>query len=218
MNVLNTKRFFRPSKAEQWLACGYSVAIAPLFPATTNAAAENGTKHHGIASTHLENGTVSKIAGINLYLKEVRKDVSEFSQLFIERKVVVVKDLCEGTLDSAVILPNWRRMLDLKWGTSAVHATDNPQLKLYANGLLNEFPADDLDDPLTLTIVQPNGKTGLPVKNWDTTARQVIKFMDKVNAAIDEGLKPVPKAVAGSHCFWCPGKMFCDAYLKRSRG
>lgn len=214
--IENTKRFFRPSKVEQWLHCGFSVAAAPLFPPTSNAAADNGTKHHGIASTHLDNGTESKIPGINMYLREIRKDLADDSQLFVERKIIVLKDLCEGTLDSAVIRPGWRRNLDLKWGKSAVHATDNGQLKLYAIGLDNEFPADP-GDPLRLTIVQPNGSTGLPVKNWDTTMGHVRKFMDKVHAAVDEGLKPVPKQKAGSHCYWCPAKAFCEEYLKNHK-
>lgn len=203
---------FPPSAVERWLRCGYSVKMAPLFPETNTPASLNGTKHHGIASTHLIAGTESKIPGIKLYTREVRKDITDDSLLLVERKVIIVPNLCYGTLDSSVILPDWLRLLDLKWGTSAVHATDNPQLKTYAIGLLKEFPRDD-DSPMRLTIVQPNGKTGLPVKDWDTTAGQVMKFLPKIEAAIEEGLKPNPKAVAGSHCFWCPAKLHCKEYL-----
>jgi hypothetical protein len=104
---------------------------------------------------------------------------------------------------------------DLKWGTGVVHATDNPQLKLYAMGMLREFPLPRYDK-VTLLIVQPNAKTGWPVKPWDTTVQHILEFKPKVEAAIEEALKPNPKAVAGSHCFWCPAKIHCAAYLKHA--
>lgn len=204
---------FSPSSAERWLRCGYSIKMAPKFKSVDTAASANGTKHHGIASTHLENGTHSKIPGIQSYLREVRKDVGDDSILLVEHKVVIVPELCTGTLDAAVIRPDWMRNLDLKWGTSAVHATDNPQLKLYLIGLVNEYPTPP-DTPVRLSIVQPNGKTGLPVKDWDTTVGHIQKtFMPKVERAMENGLSPNPVAVPGSHCFWCPAKMHCKAYL-----
>jgi hypothetical protein len=64
------------------------------------------------------------------------------------------------------------------------------------------------------TIIQPNGSSGWPIKHWDTTAGDLLKFRDeKIIPAIENGLLPNPKAVAGGWCYWCPAKLHCRAYL-----
>ena len=207
---------FPPSGAERWLKCGYSVKMAPLFPSYDTPASLNGTKHHNIAAMHLVNDTEPGIKGLQLYTDEVRK-VAVDGLLFVERKVVIEPELCHGTMDAGVVRPDeWANLFDLKWGTSPVHATNNPQLKLYAMGTLREFPLP-LDAHLRLSIVQPNGKSGWPVKHWDTTPRAILAFRPEVERAFEEGLKPEPKAVAGSWCYWCPAKMHCQAYLRNRK-
>ena len=206
---------FPPSGAERWLRCAYSVQMSKLFKSTDTAASINGTKHHAIAALHLEQNTESKIKGMPVYLNAVR-GAAEGNTLFVERKVIIVPDLCWGTSDAIVVAPNFINIFDLKWGKSAVHATDNPQEKLYGIGTLNEFPMP-MSAPMRLSIVQPNVASGWPVKDWDTTVGHVIKFKDKVHAAIDAALGPNPKAVAGSHCYWCPAKLHCQAYLKSKK-
>jgi len=207
---------FSPSSAERWLKCGYSIKMKPFYPSTDSAASLNGTKHHGIAGIHLENGTDSKIPGINVYLNAVRNTVIEGgSELLVERKVIIVKDLCEGTLDAGVIAPDWFHIFDLKWGKSPVHATDNPQLMLYGLGVVREYMLDK-GMLATLSIAQPNATSGFPLKHWNTDVAHLLKFYEKVQRAIDEGLKENPKAVAGSHCYWCPAKINCPEYLKHA--
>jgi hypothetical protein len=219
---MSTHALFSPSSAERWLKCGYSIKMKPFYPSTDTAASLNGTKHHGIAGIHLENGTDSRIPGINVYLNAVRNTVIEGgSELLVERKVIIAKDLCEGTLDAGVIAPDWFHIFDLKWGKSPVHATDNPQLMLYALGIVREYQLGK-GTPCTLSIAQPNATSGFPLKHWNTDVDRLLKFYEKVQRAFDEGLKENPKAVAGSHCYWCPAKINCEAYLinagKKHRG
>ena len=202
---------FPPSAADRWLKCGYSIKMAPFYPSTDTAASLNGTKHHDIASMHLENGTDSTNDKMRIYLNAVRNAAAD-GELFVERKVIIVPELCTGTLDAGVVNSGWANIFDLKWGKSVVHATDNSQMKTYAIGLLREYPLPK-DASVRLTIVQPNGASGWPVKHWDTTAGVILKFKDKIDAAIENGLKENPKAVPGSHCFWCPAKIHCRAYL-----
>lgn len=207
---------FSPSSASIWLHCGYHIKMKPMYPDTSNAASELGTFKHGVAAMHLENGTETKDPGLRVYTNEVRKAAGE-GDLLIEHKVIIVPDLCEGTLDAAVVEPNFVHGFDLKFGKSPVHATENPQLMLYGLGLVREYELTK-GVPFRLTIVQPNASSGWPVKNWDTDVAHLLKFYDKVRRAIDEGLKENPKAVAGSHCFWCPAKMHCQAYLLKKGG
>lgn len=204
---------FSPSAAERWLHCGYSIKMAPFFKSTDTPASINGTNHHTIAALHLDNGTETRIKGMNTYLKAVR-DVAVDGELFVERRVVIVPDLCEGTLDAGVLGGDWLHVFDLKWGKTPVHATLNSQMMLYALGVVREFQLKKTVDA-TLTIVQPNSSSGFTIKNWDTTVEYLLKFYEKVQRAIEEGLKPEPKAVPGGWCYWCPAKMHCKAYLTK---
>lgn len=203
---------YPPSAAERWMRCPYSVKVSQLYPSISNAAADRGTVKHAIAALHLENGTESKEADIKVYLNAVRNSAVD-GELYVEKKVTIVPDKCWGTSDSFVLNPNWLHLFDYKNGKSAVHAVDNYQLKIYTLGVVHDFGITDRDMPVTLTIVQPNASSGWPVKPWDTTIGHIMKFMPKVEEAIEKAEKPNPPAVAGSHCFWCPAKIHCQTYL-----
>ena len=201
---------FPPSSAERWLHCGYSIKMAPFYPNTDNPASIEGTKQHAIAAMHLENGTEPTNPDLKVYTNAVRQ-VAVDGELLVERKVVIVADLCEGTMDAGVLGDGWFHGFDYKNGKGAVHATDNPQLKLYALGAVREFTLPR-SHSITLSIVQPRA-AGWPVKNWTTDVAHLLKFFEQVQRAIDEALKENPKAVAGSWCYWCPAKIHCRAYL-----
>lgn len=205
---------FSPSAAARWLACGYSIKMAPFYRETTNRAAEHGTEKHAIAEMHLLNGTEPRDPKLRVYTNAVRGALESHPEgkLFVEQKVIIVPELCEGTLDAAVATPDWLHNFDLKYGKSPVSATENPQQMLYGLGIALAFDLPK-DFPVTLTIVQPNASSGWPVKNWDTNVGYLLKFKETVDRAIEEGLKENPKAVAGHHCYWCPAKMHCQAFL-----
>jgi len=202
---------FAPSAAERWLNCGLTVKLSPMYPDRSNAASEQGTFKHGVAAMHLENGTEPSDPKLRIYTEAVRSVAGE-GELLVEHKVIIVPDLCEGTLDAAVITPTWFYNFDLKYGTHPVPAVDNPQQMLYGLGIVRKYELKR-DHECTLAIVQPNAKSGWPVKKWNTDVATLLKFYERVKWAIDEGMKENPKAVAGHHCFWCPAKMHCNAYL-----
>lgn len=200
---------FPPSAAERWLKCGYTIKMAPYYPEIKNKHSEEGTRKHAIAAAHLLDGTNSTDSGMQFYLDKVRGYRGE---LHVEREIVIVPDLCWGTADAGIFGDYSLTVPDLKWGTSPVSAVSNPQLKLYALGFLREWPLPRYSR-VTLAIIQPNAKSGPKFKPWETTVQHILEFRDPVMRAIDEGLKENPKAVAGSHCFWCPAKIHCKAYL-----
>lgn len=199
---------FPPSGAERWLKCGYSVKMLPFYPDKETAASKEGTRQHAIAAMHLNYATDSCDPKMQTYLDTVR---SEPGDMFVERKVTIVPELCWGTAD-AFKLGNYLSLFDLKWGKSMVHATKNPQLRLYALGVLREFPLPR-DASVELAIVQPNGATGWPTRRWNTTVQEILEFKPEVMRAIDVALGPNPPAVAGAYCFFCPAKIHCPAYL-----
>lgn len=205
---------FPPSGADRWLHCGYSIKMAPFYKSVDTAASIGGTNQHSIGSMHLENGTEPKDPKMRIYTNHVRS-VAEGGILLVERRVIIVPELCEGTADAIVLQPDILHIIDLKWGKSAVHA-DTSQLKTYGIGAIQEFDLPK-DMPVRQTIVQPNGTSGWPVKHWDTDVEHLLKFKnEKIIPAIEIGLSPNPPAVAGSWCFWCPVKLHCKAYLMKT--
>lgn len=200
---------FPPSGAERWLKCAYSVTLSQYFPSVDTVASLMGTARHEVCAKHLEEGTNSDDKREQLYLNTVRAAGGE---LFVEHKVVVVPGLCWGTLDAAALEKSYLSLFDLKWGKSPVQATDNPQLMIYGNGLLREVPLAR-GTPVTLTIVQPNASSGWPVKRHNLDVDRILEFKPKIMIAIDKALGPNPQAATGKHCYWCPGKMHCEAYL-----
>lgn len=200
---------FPPSGASRWLVCPLSVKLAPLFPQKDSAASIEGTKKHAEAAMHLNNDTYSKNSKLQQYINLVR---CREGQRLVEYEVTIVPDLCWGTLDAAV-LGTWEMSLfDLKWGKDPVQAVGNPQLLCYGVGLLREYPRPRKAS-VNLSIVQPNTTSGWPTKRWDTDVQTILDFRPKVMAAIDAAMKDNPKGVPGKHCFWCPAKLHCEAYL-----
>lgn len=200
---------FAPSAASRWLVCPLTVKLSAMFPDTSTDASRRGTLHHDIAATKLERGEDSGDNKMQMYLNAVRDEPGE---LFVERKLVVVPGKCWGTADAIKWAPHKLSLFDLKWGKSMVHATNNPQLLTYGVGVLREFPLPR-DTPVDLVIVQPNATTGWPVKRWEVTAADILAFRPKIERAIEAAEKPDPVGVPGAHCYWCPGKMHCKAYL-----
>lgn len=201
---------FPPSAAERWLVCPLTAKLSAMFPDTPNQASILGTMKHEQAAKHLEAGTRSDDPKMQLYLDAVRAEPGE---LAVERKITIVPDVCWGTSDAYVVAPRKLTIFDLKWGKAHVHATNNPQLLTYGNGVLREVLLPR-DTPAQLVIVQPNASTGWPVKRWDTTVGDILTFKQKIVIAIEAANQPNPKGVPGAHCFWCPGKMHCPEYLK----
>ena len=205
---------FSPSSAYRWMKCPLSVKLAPLYPQTTSAAATEGTRQHDVAASCLVKKTDSEEPGVRTYIEIIRKMHESFGgDLLVEYKVTLVKDLCWGTLDAGVVAPSFLGVSDYKSGTKPVSATGNPQLQIYALGLLREFPMPR-NAFISLAIVQPRTTSGWPVKRYTPSVETLLKFKGEVFRAIDAAQAPNPVGVAGDHCGYCPAKLHCPAYLK----
>lgn len=209
---------FAPSAATRWLTCAYSVLMSQLFISTSSAAATEGSLKHDEADQHLKKDTDSDNAKLQLYINTVRRFPGELTS---EKKVIIVPELCEGTADAVAIDDYTFIIGDLKWGKHPVSPVNNAQEKTYALGVLRENPIPR-DELVKLFIIQPNTKQ--PVRSWGIYVEQLLEFRDEVHKAIDLGLTAIDRgigadtqAVAGKHCYWCPGKLHCDTYLKKGK-
>jgi hypothetical protein len=142
-------------------------------------------------------------------------------QVRIERRIhwgahaalLLDKDVASGTADVTLIdtAPRTRSlvMLDYKHGAGKVVEVEaNPQLMLYAVGVLCEYP--DFKD-IELCVVQPRARHDHgPVRHWTTTRKALDNWVrDVVKPAAKAALKRNAPRVAGDHCRWCAAAPTC---------
>jgi hypothetical protein len=103
---------------------------------------------------------------------------------------------------------------DFKNGRHPVSARENPQIRLYANGVYEHTRPKHKGAamPMRLHILQPNayqyGDDGLDT--WVTTSVKNDKWIaEMVKPAINAILKGTAKRIPGEHCRNCPGAGRC---------
>lgn len=226
------------SKAHQWLNCTPSIWLeqgCPEPPASE--AANEGTLAHAIAEERLRRLMEGKkpITSakhkkhplyhpamdeyVDVYVNYIWDAYQEAKKrtpdalLLLEQRV----DFSEyapdgfGTADAILIADGIMDVFDFKFGKGVpVEATDNPQIRLYGLGALNEF--SDLYDikAVRMHIVQPRldsitseTKKAAELSEW---GEGYVKPRAKL-AANGEG-----KPFAGEHCRWCRFRNMCRAH------
>lgn len=120
-----------------------------------------------------------------------------------------------GTGDTLIAANTVLNIIDLKYGKGVmVEATDNPQLKLYGAGALQDYAMLYDIKIVRLTIVQPRLNH---VSVWEISADDLIEWGEKV-------VKPLAKKAyagkgtkkAGDHCKWCKVKAMCATLAKKN--
>lgn len=208
---------------------GSNVILKALdLPPTDEAdyAAEGTAAHEGAASCVVQRKEAWEIVGEKLYKDhEVTVEMADAIQVYLDHvnPLKVGSWWCEfhisdnlhplfyGTVDFAAIdNEQCLHIVDFKYGAGiVVEATENPQLKYYAYGLLQNVASAGVRR-VRLTIVQPRAwHPDSRVRSWDTTAEEINEWGEKTllpamqAAEIDETLN------AGSWCRFCPAKLAC---------
>lgn len=113
-------------------------------------------------------------------------------------------------------------IIDYKDGMNPVEAEANPQLMIYAAGVLQDLKKKHNPLPnwrVTLTIIQPKlrlkSKTG--ISSWETDVQGVYKFMSELKQAAEQCDDPEAPLVAGDkQCKWCAHKGSCASFAKHN--
>lgn len=120
---------------------------------------------------------------------------------------------CDGTADAAAYSYEELLVLDAKFGFVQVEARGNPQLMLYAAGLLAEIPF-----PIkwvTLCIAQP-GYDGLVLfREHRVTVEEIHDWMFQQQHVVEEIQRGSRRLHADDHaCRYCPARTDCPARLQ----
>lgn len=220
-----------PSSAYQWLNCPGSLQLQELFPEDGDSeASREGTAAHEVAVSLAMGQPVPTVASNGV---PVTQEMIDCGQVFadavpdgasFEQRVhmpMAHPTDCWGTYDSGAVIPAHKKAVvaDYKFGHGYVDAFKNPQLHLYAMGLLHSI---GLTDPqqwhgweIDIVIVQPRyyGSEGRVRRDWiDGTCLAQLADIYARSAAL--ALSPDAPCKTGPWCKNCTALAHCDTARK----
>lgn len=213
------------SSAHRWLACPPSAAAALRYADESSEYAAEGTLAHEVAeaivSCSAKPDELLTREGVTVemvnYASEYRDYISEQRTspddlLLLETRVDFSPWVPEGfgTCDAMLIRGKILTVIDYKYGVGVpVSAVNNPQMRLYALGALNDYGIALDVETVEMHIYQPR------IHNISTdtvSVQELLRWSEKV-------VKPSAKKAwegkgtykAGDHCRFCPHAAKCRA-------
>lgn len=242
-----------PSKAHRYLVCTGSIHFDREMPESIWA--EDGKLGHDILERILKgqivltgddiNGTPAPAYRIQQAI-EVRDFIHQWRQVHpdfvmeMETPLSITQalglglgfnnpdraHLFDGTADVVAYNDIEALVLDAKFGFVRVEPENNPQLMLYAMGLLDELRRIFGKTPklITLVIAQPNYEgimdfrehrmTLIELRQWYSTNHEAIeRAWDAAGGDLEA---VVFNASSEKACRYCPGRSVCDARTKKA--
>ena len=209
------------SSSHRWLACPPSAVAAEAYPEQDTEFTREGTLAHEVAEIYANNDQINMEAtdveiaeqitqemidcaiAYRDYIQELKH--SDDAIVLLERKVDFSPWVPDGfgTCDCIIIQDDVLTIIDYKYGQGVpVSAHDNPQLKLYALGALNDYGfALDVTE-IEMHIFQPR------INNISTARIGVASLLawadDIVKPTAEKAAQGKGKYQEGVHCTFCP--------------
>ena len=219
------------SSAHRWLECPASAVASEAYPEQDNEFTREGRTAHEVAELVVR----AALSGAKSYEYKVPEDLSmemlrcvdEYRDYVMEQRktadaVVLLEQRVDfspwvpegfGTADCIIIQGDTMDVIDFKYGQGVpVYAEDNPQMKLYGLGALNDYGFAFDVQKVRLHIFQPrlnNVSTDeLTVDELLTWAEKTVKLIAQKAAKGKGGYKP------GAWCKFCPHAGRCKTLTK----
>lgn len=225
------------SSAHRWLKCAPSARIEETLPDTESESAKEGTLAHAIAELKLRNLAVEPMTkrSFNAKMKKLQaepfyqKEMDRYTDEYIdyireimlqyktapfvraEMKVDFSKYVPEGfgTADCVLIAGKEMHIVDFKYGKNvAVSAMDNPQLKLYALGAMEEFALFYDIHHVYMHIFQPRAYEEVETKSF-MLAKHLQEWGEGIKDKVAAAYEGTGDQVVGDHCRFCRAKAIC---------
>ena len=218
------------SSAARWLACPPSAVAAEAYPNEGTDYTREGTLAHEIAEwiasgrskdKHLEKGQDD---GVTAEMIECAKGYADYiqeqlqgpdAQVLLEQRVDFSPWVPDGfgTADCIIIQGDTMDVIDYKYGKGvAVSAEDNPQMKLYGLGALNDYGFAYDVEKVRLHIYQPRMNN---ISQYELTVEELTTWGDKtVRPTAQKAAKGKGTYTPGEHCRFCPHAGRCRALTK----
>lgn len=228
------------SSAERWLHCPSSARLTESMPDTSSEYATAGTLAHAIAELKARNYFLEPLAKrvYNARLKKLQaapeydKGMDGATDMYLEHlktramSYPTAPTVCiemqvdfsdivpegRGTLDCGMIGGDCIDIIDYKNGAGViVEADNNPQMMLYAWGLLRVFLPiyGDAIKRVHISIVQPNAGG---IREWETTVDQIREWAETyVRERAQLAWDGKGDFAPGDWCRFCKAKATCSA-------
>lgn len=236
MNVNHKERahaLLSASSAHRWLACPPSAVAAEKYPNQDTDFTREGTLAHEVAEAMTRNGGCFGV-GDELFAKrhtEITHEMLECAGAYHDYirehittpdAVVMLEQRVDfspwvpagfGTCDCIIIQGETLTIIDYKYGQGvAVSAEDNPQMKLYALGALNDYGIAYDVKRVTMHIFQPRIDN---ISTYCLPVKDLIEWAEKtVKPTAEKAAKGKGAHAPGEHCRFCPHAGRCRALTK----
>jgi hypothetical protein len=243
-----------PSKAHRWLACQGSIGL-DLEDGPESTYAEDGQLGHAILSLVLKGTPVLTGDEIQIGKQsypapaeriqqaiEIRDFVRQWSQThpdFVMESEVPLKisrglgrygpngeEPFDGTADIIAYNQTEAVIIDAKFGFVRVEPENNPQLYLYAIGLLYEVLAifGEVPQFVTVIIAQPNYEGLVDFREHRMRSGDLLTWAQSMSAPIARAYEVVIEGKPGTFsahsdyaCRYCPGRNTCQTRIDKLR-
>lgn len=223
------------SGAKRWIACPRSVALEEAEEEKESPFALEGTLAHEIAEVLLKQalGLISKTAA-NAILNIINptQDMLDYVGMYVEgcmdsyqeeklknpHAIALVETRVEftnwvpdgfGTCDFMVISGNRIIIHDMKYGKGVpVTAEDNPQIRIYGLGALQEFGYIFDIDEVEMHIDQPR------LRSYTTETmptKELLEWADSIKGKAQDAYNDKGDFNPGEHCKFCRVRATCKA-------
>lgn len=215
------------SSAARWLACPPSAVAAEAYENEGTEYTKEGTLAHEVAeimarltddrSVPTPEGVTSEMIecaqGYRDYIQEQTK--SDSATVLLEQRVDFSPWVPEGfgTADCIILQGTTMDVIDYKYGKGvAVSAQDNPQMKLYGLGALNDYGFAYDVETVRLHIYQPRMNN---ISVDELSVSDLLAWAEKtVKPTAEKAAKGKGKYNPGEHCRFCPHAGRCKALTK----
>ena len=211
------------SSAHRWLACPPSAVAAEAYPQQDTEFTREGTLAHEVAELVARNRIMNPLPfdldfglkdGVN---KEMIDCANEYADYIEEQKksndaIVLLEQRVDfspwvpdgfGTCDCIILQGDTLIIIDYKYGQGVqVSAKDNPQMKLYALGALNDYGFACDVKRVELHIFQPRLGN---ISDDALTTDELLEWAEKsVKPIAEKAAKGKGNYNAGENCRFCP--------------
>ena len=221
------------SSSARWLACPPSAVAAEAYENEGTDYTKEGTLAHEVAEAMTRNGGCFGV-GDELFDKDHAEITTEMlecaggyhdyihEQITSDNPTILLEQRVDfspwvpdgfGTADCILIQGNTMDVIDYKYGKGVtVSAEDNPQMKLYGLGALNDYGFVYDVQTIRLHIYQPRLNN---ISVYETTADALMEWAKKtVKPTAALAAKGKGKYNPGEHCRFCPHAGRCRALTK----
>ena len=215
------------SSAHRWLECPPSAVANEAYPDQDTTFAHEGTLAHEVAEFMARNGYYDHKGGKTGVTVEMVECAKEYADYIEEQKksndaIVLLEQRVDfspwvpdgfGTCDCIIIQEETLTIIDYKYGQGVmVSATDNPQMKLYALGAMNDYGIAMDVKHVELHIFQPRLNN---ISTHHLTVEELMEWAEKtVKPTADQAIQGKGKYAPGEHCRFCQHGGKCRALTK----